>query len=98
MEARLELLTIQVSTNEDQGVYALGAHRPRALQLAVEHHVHPVEHVATRLTLDRNDSLHSEDVGTATLEQIGQPIIELGGIDRSRIGQTNGRDLFVVMM
>lgn len=98
MKACLQLLTIQLATDENQRVHAIDSRRPRALQLAVEHHMHSVEHISTRLTFDGYNSLHSKDIGTATFEQIREPIIELARIDRARIGQTNRRDLLVVMM
>ena len=46
--------------------------------LRVEHHVHAVEHLATVLALDVQHALHAEDVLAARLEQIVEPLVELG--------------------
>lgn len=98
VEACLELLTVEISANENQGVHAQGARRPRSLQLTIEHHVHAVENISARFALDGDDALHAEDVRAATFEQIREPVVELVGIHGTWIRETDGGDFFIVMV
>src|SRR6202167_6525775 len=76
-EAGLELGAIEISADEHQPAAARRLGAPRPLQLSIEHHVHAVEYVAPILTLEIEHALHAQDVRSATLQQVRQPVIDL---------------------
>src|SRR5215472_17092033 len=60
-EAFHDLLLGQLAADEDDAAFALLARLPRALMVAVENHVHALEHEALVVVLERQDALAAQN-------------------------------------
>src|SRR5262245_56342419 len=77
-----DLLLRQLATDEDDAAFAFLAVLPGALVVAVEDHVHALEHEARGVVLERQDALAAQDARPLLLHEILHPGEELVGIER----------------
>src|ERR1700760_2339661 len=82
LEALADLLLGEIAPDEDQAALARLALAPFALVIAVEHHVHALEHETLRIVLQRNDALAAQDVLPFRLHQVLDEREELVRIER----------------
>src|SRR5271165_6579702 len=80
-ESLTDILLCEIAADEDDLRLALFLGLPLALRLAVEHHVHALEHEAVGVALHRHDALAAQDVGTLLLGDAVDPRHELHRID-----------------
>src|SRR5262249_16436454 len=81
-EAVPDLLLRQLAADEDDAAFALLVVLPWALVIAVEDHVHALEHESVRIVLEREDALAAQDVRPFCLHEVLHPGKELVGIER----------------
>src|SRR3954467_2689905 len=81
LEALADLLLGQVAPDEHDPALALLVRAPFALMIAVEHHVHALEHEALRVVLEREDALGAQDVRPLGLCEVLDERKELVGIE-----------------
>src|SRR3954466_11428627 len=62
LETLADLFLRQVAPDEHHAALALLVRAPFALVIAVEHHVHALEHEPLRIILQRDDTLAAQDV------------------------------------
>src|SRR5207249_9365409 len=72
---------LQIATNEHDPALALLVVLPGPLMIAIQDHVHALEHETLRVVLEREDTLRSQDVGTFGRDQVLHPGKELVGIE-----------------
>src|SRR5262249_31442560 len=77
-----DLLLRQLAADEDDAAFALLAVLPRPLVIAVEDHVHALEHETLVVSLERKNALAAENVGAFLLHEVLHPRKELFGIER----------------
>src|SRR5262245_4179216 len=77
-----DLLLRQLAADEDDAAFAFLALLPRALVVAVEDHVHALEHEARGVVLERQDSLAAQDARPLLLHEVLHPGKELVGVER----------------
>src|SRR5262249_53232773 len=77
-----DLLLRQFAADEDVASFAVLAVLPGALMVAVEDHVHALEHEARGVVLERQDALAAQDARPLLLHEILHPGEELVGIER----------------
>src|SRR5215470_16282774 len=70
------------SADEDDAAFAFLARLPRALVVAVENHVHALEHEALVIVLERKDALAAQNVRPLDLHELLHPGKELVGVER----------------
>src|SRR5208282_353838 len=80
-ESVADILLREVTADEHDLRLPLLVRLPFALRIAVEHHVHPLEHEALGVALHRHDALATQDVETLLLGDAVDPRHELGRID-----------------
>ena len=80
--SRPDLLLRQMPSDEDQPALALFVVLPRPLMIAVEDHVHALEHEAIRIVLECENSLGAQDRRALLRHQLLDPRKELVGIER----------------
>src|SRR5215510_3301858 len=93
-----DLLLRQLAADEDDAAFALLARQPRALMVAVENHVHALEHEALVVVLERQDALAAQNARPLRLHEVLHPgeefvrVERLIGLERDRL------HLFVVIV
>src|SRR5262245_6692860 len=93
-----DLLLGQLAADEDDAAFALLAGLPRALVVAVENHVHALEHEALVVVLERQDALAAQNARPLRLHEVLHPgeefvrVERLVGLERDRL------HLFVVIV
>src|SRR5262249_29803866 len=98
LEAFPDLALRQIAADEHHAAHALLARLPFALMVAVEDHVHTLQHEALVVILERQDALAAQDVGPLFLHQILHPGKELVGVERPLGRQRDRLHLFVVIV
>ena len=78
--------------------FALLVRLPFALRVAIEHHVHPLEHEALGIALHRHDALAAQDVGPLLLGEAVDPGHEPGRIDFAVEAHRNRLHVLVVIV
>ena len=63
----------QIASDEDDAAVASLIRPPRALVIAIEDHVHTLEHEAFRVVLERKDALAPQNIGSLFCDQILHP-------------------------
>lgn len=96
-ELPLQRGPVQVASDENQPVRARPV-APRAAPLAVEQHVHALEHVALVLARDVQEALHAEDVGPLRLQKPAQPRVDALAVDRAAELDADRRHGVVVLV
>src|SRR4026208_1405615 len=85
-DAAFEALTNSVfrkiASDENRAAVALFICTPRPLMVAIENHVHALEHEALGVILERKDSLAPQNVRAVLRDEILNPRKELVGIER----------------
>src|SRR6185369_14075730 len=97
-EALPDLLLRQLAADEDDAAFALLAILPRALMIAVEDHVHALEHEALGVVLEGEDALAAQDVLAFGRHQVLHPGKELVRVQRLVRPQRYGLHVFVVVV
>src|SRR5215813_3736042 len=97
-EAFPDLLLGQLAADEDDAAFALLARLPRALVVAVENHVHALEHEALVVVLERQDPLAAQNVRPLDLHELLHPRKELVGVERLVGLERDRLHLFVVIV
>src|SRR5262249_12877962 len=88
----------QLAADEDDAAFALLARLPRALVVAVENHLHALEHEALVVVLERQDALAAQNARPLGLHEVLPPgavlvrVERLVGLERDRL------HLFVMIM
>src|SRR5215472_21749 len=77
-----DLVHGQLAADEDDAAFAFLARLPRALVVAVENHVHALEHEALVIVLERKDALAAQNVRPLNLHELLHPGKELVGVER----------------
>src|SRR5262252_5303546 len=77
-----DLVHGQLAADEDDAAFAFLARLPRALVVAVENHVHALEHEALVIVLERQDALAAQNVRPLDLHELLHPGKELVGVER----------------
>src|SRR5262245_55169338 len=72
----------QLAADEDDAAFAFLTVVPGALVVAVEDHVHTLEHEARGVVLERQDALAAQDARPLLLHEILHPGEELVGVER----------------
>ena len=98
LEAVADLLLLELPADEDEARFALLAFLPFSLQIAVEDLMDALEHEASRLVLEGDDSLAAQNIRPVALNQIVQPRNESFRIDRAVVADRDGMHLVVVEM
>src|SRR6476661_482563 len=81
-KAPLDLVHRHVAADEHEAAQAFFVLLPVALVVAVEDHVHALEHEALVVVLEREDALAAQDVRPFLLDQVLDPRKELLGVER----------------
>src|SRR5258707_3223593 len=91
LEALPDLVLRQLAADEDEAALALLAGLPRPLVIAVENHVHALEHEALVVILEGEDALAAQNARPLLLHQVLHPgeklvrVERLVGPDRDRL-------------
>src|SRR5262249_1418965 len=86
-----DLLLRQLAADEDDAAFALLARLPRTLMVAVENHVHALEHEALVVVLERQDALAGQNARPLGLHEVLHPgeefvrVERLVGLERDRL-------------
>src|SRR5690606_34228038 len=80
LEAFLDLLDVEVAADEDEAAFALLTVLPRTLVVALDDHVDALHDVAFLITLEGDDALEAQDVGTVGLGDLLDPREEPVGV------------------
>src|SRR5215472_14667686 len=97
-EAFPDLLLGQLAADEDDAAFALLARLPRALVVAVENHVHALEHEAHVVVLERQDALAAQNARPLRLHEVLHPGKELVRVERLVGLERDRLHLFVVVV
>ena len=98
LEAGADLILGQVAADEHDAAGAPLTLFPFPLVVAVEDHVHALEHEARRIVLEGQDALAAQDAGTVLLHQVLHPREELVRIERRVQGERDRLHLLVVIV
>src|ERR1700733_9647510 len=71
----------QIASDKYDLRLSLLARPPLALRVAVQHHMHALEHEALGIALHRHDTLGAQDIRTLLLGELINPGHELGWVD-----------------
>src|SRR5215470_15400324 len=82
LEALPDLVLRQVAADEHHAAHPLLALAPLALVIAIEDHVHALQHEPRVVVLERQDALAAQDVRPFLLDQVLHPGKELVGVER----------------
>src|SRR5262245_9811800 len=93
-----DLLLGQLAADEDDAAFALLARLPRALVVAVENHVHALEHEALVVVLERQDALAAQNARPLRLHEVLHPGEELVRVERLVGLERDRLHLFVVIV
>src|SRR5262249_15166176 len=77
-----DLVHGQLAADEDDAAFAFLARLPRALVVAIENHVHALEHEALIVVLERQDALAAQNVRPLDLHELLHPGKELVRVER----------------
>src|SRR3954452_23804620 len=98
LEALPDLVLRQLAADEDEAALALLAGLPRTLVIAVENHVHALEHEAFVVVLEGEDALAAQNARPLLLHQVLHPGEELVRVERL-VGPDRDRlHLFVMIV
>src|SRR4051812_10419670 len=98
LEPLPDLVLRQLAADEDEAALALLAGLPRPLVIAVENHVHALEHEALVVILEGEDALAAQNARPLLLHQVLHPGEELVRVERL-VGPDRDRlHLFVVIV
>src|SRR5580692_50731 len=98
LEAFGDLLAGQIAADEDDTAVALLAVFPWPLVVAVEDHVHALEHKARIVVLEGEDAFAAQNVRAFLLHQVLHPRKELVRIERLVAAQRNRLHVLVVIV
>ncbi len=98
LKALADFLLGQVAPDEHDAAVALLAILPRPLVIAVEDHVHTLEHEPVRIVLERQNSFAAQNAGAVLGDEILHPGKELVGIERLVGLQRHRLHVLVVIM
>src|SRR6516164_4211156 len=93
-----DLVHGQLAADEDDAAFAFLARLPRALVVAIENHVHALEHEALVVVLERQDALAAQDVRPLDLHELLHPGKELVRVERLVGLERDRLHLFVVIV
>src|SRR5215471_17712820 len=93
-----DLVHGQLAADEDDAAFAFLARLPRALVVAIENHVHALEHEALVVVLERQDALAAQNVRPLDLHELLHPGKELVGVERLVGLERDRLHLFVVIV
>src|SRR4051812_2601824 len=98
LEPLADLVLRQLAADEDEAALALLARLPRPLVIAVENHVHALEHEALVVILEGEDALAAQNARPLLLHEVLHPGEELVRVERL-VGPDRDRlHLFVVIV
>src|SRR5262245_61916056 len=97
-EAFPDLVLGQLAADEDDAAFTLLARLPWALVVAVENHVHALEHEALVVVLERQDALAAQNVRPLDLHELLHPGEKLVGVERPVGLERDRLHLFVVIV
>src|SRR5215217_6440700 len=98
LEPLPDLILRQPAADEDEAALALLAGLPRTLVIAVENHVHALEHEALVVVLEGEDALAAQNARPLLLHQVLHPGEELVRVERL-VGPDRDRlHLFVMIV
>mmetsp|Transcript_109055 Transcript_109055/g.308488 ORF Transcript_109055/g.308488 Transcript_109055/m.308488 type:complete len:248 (-) Transcript_109055:199-942(-) len=100
LDALREGLPVEVPADEHEAGLAGLPLLPRELLLeaALEYHVHPLEHVLTRIAFDREDALVAEEVARLRLHERPDPHPELEEVELALEAHARGAHRRVVLV
>src|SRR6478609_1020551 len=98
LKAVADHLLRQFATDEDETAFARLAVFPLTLMIALEHHVHALEHVAVIVTGKGEDAFRAQDLLSLGGDEILQPRHEFGRIERSVRSQRQRLHLLVMIV
>src|SRR4051812_30570630 len=98
LEPLLNRLVRQVAADEDDAAGAPLVILPGALMVAVEDHVHALEHETLRVVLEGENALAAQNAGALLLHQILHPGEELVRIERLLGGQRDRLHVLVMVV
>src|SRR6516225_213103 len=93
-----DLVHGQLAADEDDAAFAFLARLPRALVVAVENHVHALEHEALVVVLERQDALAAQNARPLRLHEVPHPGEELVRVERLVGLERDRLHLFVVIV
>src|SRR5215470_4819984 len=93
-----DLVHGQLAADEDDAAFAFLARLPRALVVAIENHVHALEHEALVIVLERQDALAAQNVRPLDLHELLHPGEKLVGVERLVGLERDRLHLFVVIV
>src|SRR6185312_1360861 len=88
----------QIPADEDDAAFALLVGAPRALVIAVEDHVHALEHETLGVVLEGEDAFRAQDVRPVLGDEILHPGKELVRVQRFVALERHGLHVFVVIV
>src|SRR5260370_11143825 len=97
-EAFPDLCLRQLAADEDDAAFTLLARLPGALVVAVENHVHALEHESLVVVFERQDALAAQNVRPLLLDEVLRPGQELVRIDRVGAPERDRLHLIVVIV
>src|SRR3954454_24380886 len=98
LEPLPDLVLRQLAADEDEAALALLAGLPRPLMIAVEDHVHALEHEALVVVLEGEDALAAQNARPLLLHQVLHPGEELVRVERLVGPDRDRMHLFVVIV
>src|SRR6516225_7379541 len=93
-----DLVHGQLAADEDHAAFAFLARPPRTLVVAVENHVHALEHEALVVVLERQDALAAQNVRPLDLHELLHPGEKLVRVERPVGLERDRLHLFVVIV
>src|SRR5215469_15321290 len=93
-----DLVHGQLAADEDDAAFAFLARLPRPLVVAIENHVHALEHEALVVVLERQDALAAQNVRSLDLHELLHPGKELVGVERPVSLERDRLHLLVVIV
>src|SRR6185436_6718947 len=98
LEPLPDLVFRQLAADEDEAALALLAGLPRPLVIAVENHVHALEHEALVVILEGEDALAAQNARPLLLHEVLHPGEELVRVERLVGADRDRLHLLVVIM
>src|SRR6516225_5875920 len=93
-----DLVHGQLAADEDHAAFAFLARPPRTLVVAIENHVHALEHEALVVVLERQDALAAQNVRPLDLHELLHPGEKLVRVERPVGLERDRLHLFVVIV
>src|SRR5258706_7993998 len=97
LKAVADHLLRQFATDEDEAAFAQLPVLPLTLMIALEHHVHTLEHVAVIVAGKGEDALGAQDLLPLGGDEVLQPRHEFGRIERLAGAQRQRLHLLVMV-